>query len=599
MNSTKRYVIPGIISLVAIAILYYVEIPAINFKNVDFWWFLVFCIIIVAVCFGVPKGVDTGTSFFDNLGEELRTKGIGALFDFGKKKAGEAAEADTKKKKKVAHHPIFIMGAVAVFIVLFVFLGSVFSSPFFNARAYSSLLQVEDGDFAQDISEISMKSVPVVDKDTAVRLGSRTIGEISDLVSQYTVDEDYNAYTQINYKSQPYRVSSLVYADIIKWITNTMSGLPGYVTVNMATQETKLVRLPEDEYMHYSTGEHFNNYLYRYVRFQYPTEMFGVAAFEIDEQGTPYWIVPTVDMRIGIFGGEDYDGAILVNACTGETAKYNLDEIPQWCDKVFAADLVYSQLDCYGRYQKGFWNSIIGQSGVQVPTGSTGVSNILSASTDSVGNASGYNYLAIDDDVFMYTGMTSANSDQSLVGFVLVNLRTKETHYYECAGATESSAMSSAEGQVQQMSYVATIPLLLNVADRPTYFLSLKDQAGLVKMYAFIDVQRYQLVGTGSTVAAAKENYIAALSSDDEVDVDASAMTDTDVDLPVAEGTIDGIQAVVVDGNTQYYFKLKGDNSIYVASISVSETLPFLSSGDKVEITYAEEGNVRTVSSLK
>lgn len=112
--------------------------------------------------------------------------------------------------------------------------------------------------------------------------------------------------------------------------------------------------------------------------------------------------------------------------------------------------------------------------------------------------------------------MTSANSDESLVGFALVNLRTKEPRYYTCAGATESSAMSSAEGQVQQMSYKATFPLLLNIADRPTYFLSLKDAAGLVKMYAFVDVQQYQIVGTGSTVADAQNAYIATLTNDDQ-----------------------------------------------------------------------------------
>lgn len=292
--------------------------------------------------------------------------------------------------------------------------------------------------------------------------------------------------------------------DPIKWIMNTWEGLPGFVTVNMATQDTQLVRLPEGHYMHISTGEHFNNYLYRYVRFQFPFEIFGEAAFELNDEGEPYWIVPTVKMRIGLFGGEDYDGAILVNACTGETTKYDLADVPNWCDKVFTADLVYEQLGYYGKYRSGFINSLIGQTGVLVPTGSPAPGLFNNDSSSSSGVGGGYNYLVINDDVYMYTGMTSANSDESLVGFALVNLRTKEPRYYTCAGATESSAMSSAEGQVQQMSYNATFPLLLNIADRPTYFLSLKDAAGLVKMYAFVDVQQYQIVGTGSTVADAQ-----------------------------------------------------------------------------------------------
>ena len=582
----KKTVIPAIVTILAIAIMYYATIPPINPQSTAFWSFLIYCVIIVAVCFGFPRMVNAGSTFFD----DLRDEGLG-YFKRGKNKA------DKHRKPSFG----VCIGGILVVLVAILFVGNIASSPFFNAKSYSELLDVQDGDFSQDISEIPMSSVPVVDRSTAVRLGSRTIGEMSDLVSQYAIDESATAYTQISYKETPYRVSSLTYADIIKWITNTRQGLPGYVTVNMATQETELVRLPEGQYMHYSTAEHFNNYLYRHVRFQYPAEIFGDASFEIDDDGTPYWIVPTVKYRIMLFGGKDYDGAILVNAITGETTKYALDDVPQWCDKVFSADLVYSQLGDYGKYRSGFWNSLIGQSGVLVPTGSSAPS-LFSDDDDSTAttsaSTSGYNYLAINDDVYMYTGMTSANSDESLVGFVLTNLRTKQTTYYTCAGATETSAMRSAEGQVQQMSYEATSPLLLNIADRPTYFLSLKDSAGLVKMYAFIDVQRYQIVGTGSTVDAAQEAYIQALGSDDEVDVDTSKLQEEAGDSQDIECTIEAIQSVVKDGNSYYYFKVKDQDKIFVANISVSEELPFVQAGDKLKVRYTEQDNVNEVTAI-
>lgn len=581
----KKYIVPTILSLVIIAIMYYASIPALNIQSTAFWSFLIFCVIVVAVCFGVPRAMAAGSNFFEDVKEE----GLGYF------KPG-AHKHEKKSKKGMAFYTV----AILVVIVLVMVVGNVVSSPFFNAKSYSQLLDVQDGEFSQDIGEVGMDSVPVVDRSTAVRLGSRTIGEMSDLVSQYAIDESSTAYTQISYKNAPYRVSSLTYADIIKWITNTRNGLPGYVTVNMVTQETQLVRLPEGQYMHYSTAEHFNNYLYRHVRFQYPTEIFGDAAFEIDDNGNPYWIVPTVKYRIMLFGGMDYDGAILVNAVTGETTKYDLADIPQWCDKVFSADLVYNQLGDYGKYRSGFWNSLIGQSGVLVPTGSTAPSlfsdDESSSAGDSTASTSGYNYLAIDDDVYMYTGMTSANSDESLVGFVLTNLRTKATKYYVCAGATETSAMRSAEGQVQQMSYEATSPLLLNIADRPTYFLSLKDSAGLVKMYAFIDVQRYQIVGTGSTVAAAQEAYIAALGSDSEVDVDTSKIESSNFKEKTA--TVQAMETVVKDGNSLYYFKFSKDSKIYVAGIDVSEQLPFLKAGDKIKVRYTEDGSVCTVNAM-
>ncbi|MCD8199575.1 MAG: hypothetical protein LUD25_01235 [Coriobacteriaceae bacterium] len=579
---------PIIIAVVIIALFYYLSIPAINVHNMQFWWFVFWSVIIVIVCLAVPRIALSGLSFFDNI-----------------RSRGALSRRRNRENRPRRHRPALIVSVIVLAALLLgMIVGSIASSTFFNARSYSKLLQVEQGDFAEDIAEISVNTVPVVDRDSAVRLGSRTIGEISDLVSQFTIDESENAYTQISYRGTPYRVSSLQYGDIIKWFNNTRQGLPGYVTVNMVTQETELVRLPEGNYMHYSTAEHFNNYLYRYVRFRYPTTMFGDAAFEIDDNGTPYWIVPTIKMRIGLFGGEDYDGMILVNACTGEMQRFSIDSTPSWCDKIFTADMVYNQLSYFGRYQSGFWNSMIGQSGVLVPSG-TNLNSIVSdddaTTTETVSSSSGwgYNYLAIGDAVWMYTGMTSANSDESLVGFVLINLQTKETKWYDCAGATENSAMSSAEGQVQQMSYVATYPLLLNIADRPTYFLSLKDDAGLVKMFAFIDVQQYQIVGTGATIDEAEANYINALGSDEEVDVDLEDREEADEaveEQPKATGTVESIQAVVLDSNTVYYFMLKGDENVYTANIGISEHLPFIEPGDKVTVHYNQNENVREVT---
>ena len=598
MSKSKRTIVPIILSVVIIGVLYYVTIPPINIQSVQFWWFIIWCLIIVSVCFGVPRAQEGTTSFISEFLEGLNREGLAYIFKFRERRA-ERKKAKAEGKKQGKRGWLFWVVSAIIVLLLGIFVGQIASSALFNARAYSDLLEVKEGNFAEDISEISMKSVPVVDKDTAVRLGSRTIGEMSDLVSQFAIDEGYDSYTQINYQNSPYRVAPLIYADPIKWIMNTWNGLPGFVTVNMATQETQLVRLPEGKYIHISTGEHFNNQLYRYVRFRYPFEILGTAAFELDDDGNPYWIVPTVKMRIGLFGGEDYDGIILVDPVSGETQKYSAEEVPNWVDKAFSADLVYEQLGYYGKYRSGFINSLVGQSGVLVPTGSAapGLFSDKNKTASAGGAKGGYNYLAINDDVYMYTGMTSANSDESLVGFTLVNLRTKETRYYTCAGATESSAMSSAEGQVQQMSYNATSPLLLNIADRPTYFLSLKDGAGLVKMYAFIDVQQYQIVGTGSTVADAQTAYIAALTNDAQIKIDDRAIANSDT-IPKVDGTIEAIQSVVVEGNTLFYFKLQGDSSIYIAGINANLNLPFMGPGTQVSVTYTEKDGAREVTTL-
>ena len=321
-----------------------------------------------------------------------------------------------------------------------------------------------------------------------------------DLVSQFEVSEDDYSYTQINYNSVPTRVAPLMYGDVIKWFNNQSDGIPGYISVDMTTQEVSLVRLQDG--IKYSPGEYFFRNLDRHLRLSYPTLMFDSYSFEIDDEGRPYWICPTYTYTIGIFGGKDISGVVIMNAQDGSSQYYDIKDVPQWVDKAYSSDLVVNQIDYWGKYRKGFINTLIGQKEVCLTSG-------------------GYNYLALDDDVWLYTGLTSAGNDQSNIGFVLVNMRTKEAHYYISSGATEYSAMDSAEGQVQHLQYTATFPVLLNIANQPTYFLSLKDNAGLVKKFAYVNVEQYQLVGIGDNLNEAYTNYLKLTSSDGEVDTSA------------------------------------------------------------------------------
>jgi hypothetical protein len=231
---------------------------------------------------------------------------------------------------------------------------------------------------------------------------------------------------------------------------------------------------------------------------------------------------------------------------------------------VYSSDLLLQQLIYNGKYQSGYFNSIFGQKGVLQPT-------------------DGHNYIAIDDDVYLYTGITSVAGDESNVGFVLVNLRTKETAYYTCPGAEEYSAMESAQGVVQDLGYAATFPLLLNVSDRPTYFMSLKDSAGLVKMYAYVDVQQYQVVATGSTIPAAREAYAEKLKAEANIEIGTSTPEPV-VEQKIVSGAIRAISSAVVNGETCYYMMLENDPAVYVAKVSVSYKLPFAKAGEEVAL---------------
>ena len=524
------------VTLLVAAIYYYVELPALNLHAGSLYVFVILLCAVYCIMAILTSG--------------FQGEGAKGYFGF------------VKKQCKI---PFFL----ALAMILTAIIGSIIGWKLIRAADYRDLLTVETGDFASEVEEISFDQIPMLDRDSASKLGNRKLGELADMVSQFEVDDDY---TQINYKDRPVRVTALRYGDWIKWLNNRSNGLPAYLIIDMVTQNVEVVRLEQG--IRYTTAEHFSRNLNRHLRFHYPTYIFDSPAFEIDEEGNPYWVCPRITNTIGLFGGTDVLGAVLVNAVTGETEYYKVGEIPTWVDHVYNADLIISQYDDHGTYINGFINSIFGQRDVTVTT-------------------AGYNYIALNDDVYMYTGITSVVSDESNVGFILSNQRTKETRFYSVAGAEEYSAMDSARGQVQQMNYTATFPLLLNIADQPSYFMALKDAAGLVKMYAMVNVSQYQIVATGSSVADCESSYRLMLARN-------GLISDSDTDVkPTGQGQVTGtiaeIRSAVVEGNTWYYLRLQDGSVYYAISAADDKNAVILSVGDQVTVTFAE-GEERILS---
>ena len=555
-KNISSMVIRILVSAALMFLLFYSMLPAVNLRDKNFLVFLILCILIFLV-----------VNFLSYTKDFLQTLGSGRGVQMVKdEETGQFVfRRNSGKRSGVSLGRPLKYGFIAIgLIIILMTVASLLGLQFFNATRYRDLITIEDGDFAQDVAELNMSQIPVVDKDTASRLGSRKLGELADMVSQFEI---LPTYTQINYQGRPVRVAPIAYADLVKWFTNRSAGLPAYLIIDMVTQEAEVVRL--DEGMKYTTAEHFGRYLPRHLRFHYPTYMFADPVFEINEEGEPYWVCPRMVKTIGLFGGTDIQGAVLVNAVTGESQYY--EEVPNWVDHVYDANLIMEQYDYYGMYHNGFINSIFGQRDVTHTT-------------------EGYNYIAIGDDVYMYTGVTSVTSDQSNIGFILSNQRTKETHFYSVAGATEASAQASAMSQVQQMRYVATFPLLLNIADQPTYFMSLKGEDGLVKMYAMVNVQQYNIVETGSTVAECEANYRRALADSGLIsDGDAEAVPSDQEEI---SGAIAEIRTAVLDGNSYYFLRLEGQDTFYAVNAAENPLAVILNAGDQVTIAYtAGEGS--------
>lgn len=564
-KAALKIVLSLLCSAVFAGILFYFMLPALNFKSYDLYIYLG----------AVVASYVVFNALFSNV--------------FGK------PEYVPYVKRRA-----IVPGIIIAVLLVAVGVGHLVSCEFFRASSYSKIISVDtDSNFSEDIEEQtadSFSEIPKLDEDTAAQLAARALGALKDIgsVSQFTIAPENS---QINYQGKPYRVVPLQYADIIKWLVNTREGFPGYVMVNMADESTNFVEL-KDGSIRYSAYEHFNKLLKRHLRFEFPTYLFADATFEVNDDGDPFWICARLDKTIGLFGGTDVIGIVLVDAVSGECIEYSMDQLKddpnlQWIDRVYDSDLIVQQYNYYGKYQKGFWNSLLGQK-------------------DVIKTTDGYNYIAKNDDVWMYTGVTSVTSDQSIIGFVLVNQRTKEADFYNVTGGTEYSAQQAAEGRVMDLGYTATFPLLLNIGGEPTYFLSLKDPKNqIVQQYALINVANYnnnKMGVTGTDLSKCLASYIESLKEkgitvdinpDDVVTPGTNEDKTPDTTKLTASGTIADIRTAVMGGESHYYIKLDSNEAYFAIAASKDEGVVILNRGDSVTVTYSGEGNIINADSIK
>ncbi len=530
VTGVKLYFIILLLDLIIGGVWYYISFPALNIHNRDFWLILI-----------VVFTADTLAIALANLGSFALRNMSGKEFLH---KIGRGAMT------------ILIVDAA---IVLIVIIGSFAGWRLIRAHSYANLLDVQQREFTEDITESeSVTNIALMDSESARIFGNREIGSLSDVVSQYEVEPDYN---QINLGGRPMKVSALRYASFFKWLKNRKNGIPGYVKVDPINSDADYMKLNNG--MKYVPSGFFNDNLMRHVQFQYPTKIVDGYYFEIDENGNPYYICPCKSARVGLFDAMDVEGAIICDPVSGDSEYYKVEDVPTWVDRLYDGDLCTRKYDWYGILSNGYWNSVISQTGCTRTT-------------------EDYGFIALDDDVWVYTGITSLNSDQSNVGFVMINQRTSEARYYKVSGAEEFSAMRSAEGTVQEKKYEASFPSLINVKGQPTYIMVLKDSGGLVKMYAMVNVQQYNVVATGTSQKEVFENYKKQMAK--EGIKTSGSETDSDTVMG-GEATIGilAIQYVVSEGETTVYIK-GDDGKVYKQAFADNEGLITLNEGDKIKV---------------
>lgn len=534
-----KYNLIGYICLILVFLIdFYITLPALNIHSNAFWSH-----IIVYLVFGYVFSLPLSKKYWPI---EFRFKKISVL-------------------SKVW---VVLIG-IGIFVML---LGNFISSPLFHAKRYASLIDVQTSNFEEDIKESEdINDIALMDTASAQIIGERAIGSLADVVSQYVVSGEY---TTFDLNGKPMKIATLEYADWFKWFNNRKEGIPGYVLVDPVANEASYVKLETP--IKYTSSGRFGDNLQRLLRYKYPTAIFEGYYLELDNEGKPYYICPTMTARIGIFGGQDVKGVVICDPTNGECQYYDVKNVPNWVDRVYDGTLVQEKYDWYGMYSGGFFNSIIGNKGCKVTTDD-------------------YGYKVMDGDVWIYTGVTSINGDESNIGFVMINLRTCECKYYEIAGAEEYSAMSSAEGQVQHLGYRAAFPSLINIDGSPTYIMVLKDNAGLVKMYAMVNVQKYNIVATGSTQKEALTEYRRLLKENGVIGSEQLTMDD----MPSKKITIADIQFVTTGGESIVYIK-DTNKGVYKQNFAENERLILLNVGDIITVYYEEsEEAIKELVSFK
>lgn len=478
-----------------------------------------------------------------------------------------------KKTSRVLGSAISLGIAAALLAILFI--GALTSWSIFHAKAYANILGNDLVECEITNLVISLEDAGLLDKETAEQLALREMGSLTDLVSQF----DVQSSTQITYNGAPTRVMPLDYADPIKSFTNRKNGVPAYITVDMRTQEADIHYI--DQPIKYTPNAIFGKDLMRHLHYLYPTRIFAQAPqFEIDDSGNPFYVVPVEAPTISLFGGSDVVGVITVDPCSGAAEYYELGTIPEWIDRAYPADMIIEQFDNYGKFQGGFWNSFLGQKGVV-------------ASTD------GYNYVSDSYDTYMYTGVTSVTADESNIGFLFSNLRTKETRYYPLAGAEEYSAMATAEEAVKNFGYTASFPWMLIVEGTPTYCMTLKGDGGIVYMYAMVNVNKYQLVATGTTKEECQSNYRNLVLSNDVTITQPNTSTPNSLQAGNITGRIEDIRTGNKNGTTYFYLKLEDREPWYVISLIDNEEAIKLNTTDTVVLDAGASGGTGPIIQAK
>ncbi|MDD2370384.1 MAG: hypothetical protein PHQ32_00080 [Firmicutes bacterium] len=537
-HSLKGIVIGVLIVLIISAIWLYVFTPELNFKSPSSVFVL---LLLIGIDVFIIKLFKHKKIAIKKIVNPISQRSV-RIVDFGAIKLGG------------------FYTILGVLFFLYILIGGISGAHIIRAKAYAKQMPIEvleNEDFAAQVTpqSIGSSTLPIIDKDIALR---KAEGKLSTYGSQYSIG---SSFTLINVKENGVehlvRVAPLEYNGFFVAATNYNSGSIGYIMVDVVTEEAKLVEVSEG--IKYLESGLLNRKLSRYIWMHYPSSLITDYSFEIDDNGAPFWVATVYDNQIGLFSGQNPVGIVLVNAVNGDIKRYDIKDVPVWVDRVVPADQAITQADNALTYKNGWFNAAIG------------------AKKDVFQLTEEYNYLTLNGNTYLYSGITSPNNaDETSVGFMLIDLKTKDAKMYSIQGITEYRAMEIAVSSqsVKAQNLTATVPILVNIEGQPTYFLTLKNNVQR-QWYVLVRVSDGAIV-LNQDLKNCKSEYISLLTNQE-----GNTITDG---LESVTGKVSRIRES--EGDILEFVFANDVDKIYMVPISLGVDTRFLQAGDIVTVNF-------------
>lgn len=529
----KRIIVATVIALLSLLLVVYLFLPTISIFYTGSLIFIAFVVGVVALTIWLALN-DVSMSTTPTYESPNAPRKVSLNYKGDKK---------TKVSRIVA---LVAAGILALSILL-----GIISAPIFRSKEYYNILgkDMTEVDFVQSTPEVTADNLTElinIDSSLAEKKATTLFGEIKGFGSEYQL----GMFTDQIVNGKFVTVAPIEYNGLFKYFANAQEGTPGYVIVDKQnfTSQTGSEIVMDKNYK-YMTSSYFGTDLCRHVYFSgYANYDITVGGFELDDNGNAYWIINVYQNTIYPYGGPQITKVLLVNPTNGHIDEYAVDSVPSWVDNIQDSDIVVNRINQYGMYEKGWLNSVFAQTGVVTST-------------------EGSRHMVVDNQLYLFTGMTSVGADESISHIVLVNKRTLEATLYDVSGATEFVAMSSAEGKLQNYGYTATFPIPVNINGVPTYFIPLKDELGLVKHYTFVRVDNHTIIGAGETVQSAYSNYLTLVSGDN------TDKLETVTGNVIRREIVDNMVYLLMPNGNTYYMSGANNLSIYLTRDGDNVTL--------------------------